>query len=435
MGKKMSKVAFSEAERYIAGGVDSPVRAFKAVGGDPLFIQKGKGSRIYDIDGNEYIDYVGSWGPAILGHAPEEVIDAVKRVAEQGLSFGAPTILETELAKRIIEAIPSIERVRFVSSGTEATMSALRLARGFTGRENIVKFSGCYHGHVDSLLVEAGSGATTFGSPTSLGIPQDFARHTIVLPYNDIDACYNVFKEKGNTIACVIVEPVAGNMGTVLPGENFLGDLKEITLKYKSILIFDEVLTGFRITYGGYQNLIGVKPDLTCLGKVIGGGMPVALYGGKEEIMSLVSPQGDVYQAGTLSGNPLAMISGIKTLDILKREKPYVYLHQATEELALGLEEEAKRADLPAKASFIGSMFTLFFSDKRPENFDMVKRCDTSLFSQYFNGMLKNGVYLPPSQFETNFVSCAHTKDDIRRTVDASREVFRDIKRQKRFLS
>ncbi|MCD6223824.1 MAG: glutamate-1-semialdehyde 2,1-aminomutase, partial [Deltaproteobacteria bacterium] len=393
MGKKMSRVAFSEAKRYISGGVDSPVRAFKAVGSEPLFVQKGEGSKIYDIDGNEYIDYVGSWGPAILGHASKEVIDAVGKIAERGLSFGAPTILETELAKRITEAIPSIERVRFVSSGTEAAMSALRLARGFTNRENIVKFEGCYHGHADSLLVKAGSGAATFGNPTSLGVPQDFARHTIVLPYNDIDACYNAFKDGGNTIACIIVEPIAGNMGTVLPDENFLGDLREITLKYKTILIFDEVLTGFRITYGGYQNLIGVKPDLTCLGKVIGGGMPVALYGGKEGIMSLISPQGGVYQAGTLSGNPLAMISGIKTLDILKREKPYLYLHQKTEEIALGLEEEARRNDLLVKASFIGSMFTLFFCDKVPKNFDMVNRCDTSLFSQYFSGMLENGIY------------------------------------------
>jgi len=428
MGKKMSRVAFSEAKRYISGGVDSPVRAFKAVGSEPLFVQKGEGSKIYDIDGNEYIDYVGSWGPAILGHASKEVIDAVGKIAERGLSFGAPTILETELAKRITEAIPSIERVRFVSSGTEAAMSALRLARGFTNRENIVKFEGCYHGHADSLLVKAGSGAATFGNPTSLGVPQDFARHTIVLPYNDIDACYNAFKDGGNTIACIIVEPIAGNMGTVLPDENFLGDLREITLKYKTILIFDEVLTGFRITYGGYQNLIGVKPDLTCLGKVIGGGMPVALYGGKEGIMSLISPQGGVYQAGTLSGNPLAMISGIKTLDILKREKPYLYLHQKTEEIALGLEEEARRNDLLVKASFIGSMFTLFFCDKVPKNFDMVNRCDTSLFSQYFSGMLENGIYLPPSQFETNFLSCAHTEDDIRKTIDASKEVFKSIK-------
>ncbi len=424
----MSRVAFSEAKRYISGGVDSPVRAFKAVGSEPLFVQKGEGSKIYDIDGNEYIDYVGSWGPAILGHASKEVIDAVGKIAERGLSFGAPTILETELAKRITEAIPSIERVRFVSSGTEAAMSALRLARGFTNRENIVKFEGCYHGHADSLLVKAGSGAATFGNPTSLGVPQDFARHTIVLPYNDIDACYNAFKDGGNTIACIIVEPIAGNMGTVLPDENFLGDLREITLKYKTILIFDEVLTGFRITYGGYQNLIGVKPDLTCLGKVIGGGMPVALYGGKEGIMSLISPQGGVYQAGTLSGNPLAMISGIKTLDILKREKPYLYLHQKTEEIALGLEEEARRNDLLVKASFIGSMFTLFFCDKVPKNFDMVNRCDTSLFSQYFSGMLENGIYLPPSQFETNFLSCAHTEDDIRKTIDASKEVFKSIK-------
>jgi glutamate-1-semialdehyde 2,1-aminomutase len=428
MKKKMSKVAFSEAKKYISGGVDSPVRAFKAVGSEPLFVQKGEGSKVYDIDGNEYIDYVGSWGPAILGHASKEVIDAVEKIAERGLSFGAPTILETELAKRIIEAIPSMERVRFVSSGTEAAMSALRLARGFTNRENIVKFEGCYHGHADSLLVKAGSGAATFGNPTSLGVPQDFARHTIVLPYNDIDACCNTFKEVGNTIACIIVEPIAGNMGTVLPGENFLGDLREITLKYKSILIFDEVLTGFRITYGGYQNLIGVKPDITCLGKVIGGGMPVALYGGKEKIMSLVSPQGGVYQAGTLSGNPLAMISGIKTLDILNREKPYFHLHQKTEKLALGLEEEAKRVGLPIKASFIGSMFTLFFCDKMPKNFGMVKRCDTSLFSQYFNGMLEDSVYLPPSQFETNFLSCAHTEDDIRKTIDAGREVFKSIK-------
>lgn len=429
MGKKMSKAAFLEAEKYIAGGVDSPVRAFKAVGGDPLFIQKGKGSKIYDIDGNEYIDYVGSWGPAILGHAPEKVIDAVRKVAERGLSFGAPTILETELARRIIKAIPSIERLRFVSSGTEAAMSALRLARGFTKREDIVKFTGCYHGHVDSLLVEAGSGAATFGNPTSSGIPKDFARHTIVLPYNDIDACQNLFKELGETIACVIVEPIAGNMGTILPNENFLSALREITLKYGSLLIFDEVLTGFRITYGGYQNLMGIRPDITCLGKVIGGGMPVALYGGRKEVMSLVSPQGDVYQAGTLSGNPLAMISGIETLDILRRENPYLSLHQTTEKLALGLEEEGKRSNLPVKASFIGSMFTLFFCDKMPGNFDMVNRCDTSLFSMYFNGMLKNGVYLPPSQFETNFLSCAHTEDDIRKTIDISKEVFKDIKR------
>ncbi len=424
MKRVESKRLFEEARKCIVGGVNSPVRAFKSVGGDPLFISMAKGSRVYDEDGNEFIDYVCSYGPVIVGHANDEVLDKAMGTMRRGLSFGAPTRLETELAKRIVGAFDSLEMLRFVNSGTEATMSAIRLARGVTKRDNILKFSGCYHGHSDALLVASGSGAATFGKPTSEGVPYDFVRHTFVVEYNDVESVGDVFRRYGDTIACAIVEPIPGNMGLVKPKDGFLDFLRKITREYESLLIFDEVMSGFRITYGGAEHLFGIKPDIVTLGKVIGGGMPVAVYGSSEEIMAHVSPEGGVYQAGTLSGNPVAMACGVATLDILKEENPYEDFRRKTETLVNGVEEIARERGIPVSCTCMGSMFSVFFSDKEPASYSDVLGCDVGMFSRYFRGMLDRGVYLPPSQFETNFVSMAHADEDIAVTLEKAREVM-----------
>ncbi len=417
---------FAEARRYIAGGVNSPVRAFKAVGGLPIFAERGVGSKIYDADGKEYIDYVLSFGPLILGHSHYKVVSATKEVIERGITFGLPTELETRLAKEIIKAIPSIELIRFVSSGTEATMSALRLSRGFTGRDKVVKFSGGYHGHSDGLLVEAGSGLATFGVPDSAGVPKDFAKNTIVLPYNDLAAVETIVKAHGEKIACIIVEPVAGNMGLVLPKEGFLEGLRNICTRHGILLIFDEVITGFRLKYGGAQDLFGVSPDLTCLGKVIGGGFPVGAYGGKYEIMQMLSPEGPVYQAGTLSGNPVAMAAGLVTLKVLAEDTGiYRNLEEKAKMLSEGLMDEAKRHSVQTFSTQIGSMLGLFFTGDTVIDYKTAKTSDTSKYSRFFTRMLKQGIYLPPSQFETLFLSTAHTKEDIEKTLEASSCAFR----------
>ncbi|MDP6625972.1 MAG: glutamate-1-semialdehyde 2,1-aminomutase, partial [Nitrospinota bacterium] len=414
-------------KRFIPGGVNSPVRAFKSVDMPPLFIKKAFGSKIIDVDDNEYIDYVGSWGPLILGHAHEEVIEALKNAVINGTSFGAPTEIETELAKLVIQIVPSIETVRMVNSGTEATMSAIRLARGYTGRNKIIKFEGCYHGHVDCLLVKAGSGASTLGIPDSPGITEDLAKLTITLPFNDIEKVEECFKKEGDEIACVILEPVAGNMGVIPPGKEFLKGLKRITEKHKSILIFDEVMTGFRVALGGAQEIYGVVPDLTCLGKIIGGGLPVGAYGGKKEIMDHIAPLGSVYQAGTLSGNPLAMTAGIATLRLISRNGFYEKLNQNAESLCSGLKSVAEEKGLPVFFTRVGSMFSVFFTDNPVKNYQDAKKSDLSMFTRYFQNMLNNGIYLAPSQFEAGFLSSAHTKDDINKTIDAARISFQGI--------
>lgn len=426
MKREGSKRLFAEACRYLAGGVNSPVRAFKAVGGEPLFIVRGEGSKVYDVDGNEFIDYVCSWGPLILGHASPEVVGAVAEAAARGLSYGAPTELETELAKLIISAMPSIELVRFVNSGTEAVMSALRLARAFTGREKIVKFAGCYHGHWDGLLVRAGSGLATFGLPQCPGIPQGLAEQTIVLPYNSIEAVRQVFSAEGERIAAVIVEPIAGNMGVVLPRPGFLEELRHLTQEYGSLLIFDEVITGFRVARGGAQELFNIKPDLTCLGKIIGGGMPVGAYGGKREVMELLAPMGPVYQAGTLSGNPIAMTAGIKTLELLGRPGIYEELEAKAKQLESGLKEAAAAAGLPVHISRAASMLTVFFTRHPVEDYESALKCDTERYSRFFWGMLERGVYLPPSQFEAMFLSTAHSWEDIEKTLTAAATTFKE---------
>ncbi len=422
-----SKELFDEARKYIAGGVNSPVRAFKSVGMNPLFIKRAKGSKVYDEDGNEFIDYVNTWGPAIVGHANDEVIKKVKDILGNGFSFGAPTVLETELAKRIVAAFDSIDVVRFVSSGTEAAMSAIRLARGVTKRDNILKFSGCYHGHSDGLLVGAGSGASTFGVPSSGGVPLDFAKHTLLAEYNNIDEVKDIFSKYGETIACIIVEPVAGNMGVIKADEDFLQGLRDVCNKYDALLIFDEVMSGFRLTYGGAQHIYGIVPDITILGKVVGGGFPVACFGGKRDIMNYLSPEGDVYQAGTLSGNPVAMSAGIATLDILKNEKPYDSLNKNTKKIvsrAIGL---AKQYGIPLSGESAGSMFCLFFTEEKPKNYPGVKKSDLRLFNNYFVGMIEQGVYLPPSQFESNFINMCHNLEDIENTLIALENVFKNL--------
>ncbi len=422
-----SKRLFEEAKRYIVGGVNSPVRAFKNVGRTPLFIAKAKGSKIYDEDGNEFIDYVNSWGPAILGHADDEVIDKVEGVLENGFSFGAPTILETEIAKRIVNAFDSIDLVRFVSSGTEAAMSAIRLARGVTGRDNILKFIGCYHGHSDSLLVGAGSGSSTFGVPSSKGVPMDFAKHTLLAEFNDLDAVEDIFRRYGDTIAAIIVEPVAGNMGVIRPAEGFLEGLREVCDKYGALLIFDEVMTGFRLTYGGAQHIYNVKPDITILGKVIGGGFPAACFGGKREIMEFLAPEGGVYQAGTLSGNPIAMAAGIATLDILKRKNPYEELNKNTQKIISRIIGLGVEYGIPVSGEAIGSMFSIFFTEEKPTNYSKVSKSDQRLFTNYFIGLLERGIYIPPSQFESNFITIKHSLADIENTLVAVEEVFKEL--------
>ena len=420
LNTKRSEELFKEANRYIPGGVNSPVRAYKAVGGNPIFIEKANGSKIYDADGNEYIDYVESWGPMILGHAHPEVISALKRVMEKGTSFGAPTYLEVELAGMIVEAVPSIDSVRMVSSGTEATMTAIRLARGYTNRDKIIKFDGCYHGHVDSLLVKAGSGATTFGIPDSPGVPSDLAKKTLTLPFNDLQSVKNAFKEDGKNIAAIIVEPIPGNMGVILPKGGFLKGLRDICYQHDTLLIFDEVITGFRVSFGGAQELLGIVPDLTCLGKVIGGGLPVGAFGGKREIMEKISPLGPIYQAGTLSGNPLAITAGIETLKQLSQKGVYETLEEKSKILTEGITQAANKASIPVFTNRVGSMFSLFFTDTPAVDYSTVKLCDTKRFARYFWAMLKQGVYLAPSQFEASFMSLAHTDNDIEKTIEAA---------------
>lgn len=412
---------FEQAKKYIPGGVNSPVRAFNGVGGEPVFIDRALGARVWDADGKPHIDYVGSWGPMILGHAHPEVIDAVIEVASKGLSFGAPTEIETQLAQKICQLIPSIDRVRMVSSGTEATMSAIRLARGFTNRDKIVKFEGCYHGHSDSLLVKAGSGALTMGVPTSPGVPASLAEHTITLNYNDIEQVRDVFDEIGEQIAAVIVEPVAGNMNVIPPNPEFLSGLREVCTNYGGVLIFDEVMTGFRVALGGAQGLYEVRPDLTAFGKVIGGGMPVGAFGGRDKIMSCIAPDGPIYQAGTLSGNPVAMAAGLKTIELVSREGFYQELELKVKLLTEGILAAAEDANIPMLAQSVGGMFGLFFSDKpRIQTFSEVMSCDGERFKKFFHLMLENGVYLAPSAFEAGFISDAHTDEDIKQTIDAA---------------
>lgn len=427
MKHTLSEAAFAEAKQYIPGGVNSPVRSFRSVGGNPPIIAKGKGSKIYDIDGNEYIDYVLSYGPLLMGHVPDCVTEAIKAAAEKGTSYGAPTLAETELAKLVCRLVPSMELVRMVNSGTEATMSALRLARAYTGRDCIVKFVGCYHGHHDSLLVKAGSGATTLGVPDSPGVPKAVASTTITIPFNDIPALEAVFVERGSEIAAVITEPTPGNMGLVLPEEGFLEALRAITRKYGALLICDEVMSGFRSAQGGSQSLYDIDPDITCLGKVIGGGLPVAAYGGKKEIMQQVSPAGPMYQAGTLSGNPLAMAAGIAALTYMEENQVCDKLESLCAILTGGLEKAAAAAGVPVQVHRLGSMFTVFFSDKPVTDFDSACACDLEAFKIYFHSMLEQGIYLPPSQFETNFLSLAHTPEDLQKTIDAAAIAFKAV--------
>lgn len=418
MELRRSQELFEEAQKYLPGGVNSPVRAFKAVGGTPLFIKKGQGSRITDADGNDYIDYVGSWGPLILGHAHPQVIAAIQQVAENGTTFGASTELEITLAKMIAEAVPSIEMVRFVNSGTESTMSALRLARAFTGRDKIVKFAGGYHGHSDGLLVKAGSGLATLGLPGSPGVPESYTRNTLVAPYNNTEAVAKLFETYPGEIAAIIVEPIAANMGVVLPQPGFLEGLRKLTSDNGALLIFDEVITGFRVAYGGAQSVFGINPDLTCLGKIIGGGLPVGAFGGKKEIMEMVAPQGQVYQAGTLSGNPLAMTAGIETLKILNQPGTYRRLEETFAQLREGIAKSAAACNCEVYVSSFTSMLTIFFTDKPVIDYDSVSKTDTAAFSRFFNHLLKRGIYWPPSQFEAAFVSTAHSQTDINATVE-----------------
>ena len=422
-----SRELFAEAQLYLPGGVDSPVRAFKAVGGQPLFIKRGESARLYDEDNNEYIDYVCSWGAIILGHAHPSVVSAIKQAAEGGSSFGAPTERETTLARMITAAVPSIDMLRFVNSGTEATMSALRLARAFTGRDGIIKFAGGYHGHPDGLLVKAGSGVTTMGLPDSPGVPHSYTGNTFVAPYNDLDAIETLFSQYGRDIAAIIVEPVAANMGVVIPRPGFLPGLRDITTRYGSLLIFDEVITGFRVAYGGAQSLYGVSPDLTCLGKVIGGGLPVGAYGGKREIMKMVAPLGPVYQAGTLSGNPLAMAAGIETLSILGQPGTYERLEERASALEQGLVHIAVKSGLPVTASRAGSIMTAFFTDREVTDYESAVSSDTTRYAAFFKGMLEHGIYLAPSQFEAAFVSLSHTEEDIAATLTAAEKAFHQI--------
>jgi glutamate-1-semialdehyde 2,1-aminomutase len=418
-------ILFSQAKQVIPGGVNSPVRSFSGVGGTPVFIDHAQGAYIYDSTGKRYIDYVGSWGPMILGHAHPEVINAVKDAAEKGLSFGTPTEIETLLAKRVCELLPSIDLVRMVSSGTEATMSAIRLARGFTGRDKIVKFEGCYHGHSDSLLVKAGSGALTLGVPSSPGVSAAVAENTITLPYNDSEAVDKVFTEIGEQIACIIVEPVAGNMNCVLPEPGFLQGLRDVCDQYQSVLIFDEVMTGFRVALNGAQGLYGINPDLTTLGKIIGGGMPVGAFGGKREIMEYLAPLGPVYQAGTLSGNPVAMAAGLKTLELISAPGFYDELSTKTTKLLTGLFLSAHAVGIPLSTCGVGGMFGYFFSNKEIlTSLDDVMVCDVALFKRFFHAMLEEGVYLAPSAFEAGFVSAAHSDDDLEQTVAIAGKVF-----------
>jgi glutamate-1-semialdehyde 2,1-aminomutase len=403
------------------------VRAFRAVGGNPVFVKEARGSKIHDVDGNVYIDYVLSWGPLILGHAHPKVVDALKKAAERGTSYGAPTALEIELAQLVLRAYPSMDKVRMVNSGTEATMSAIRVARGFTRRDKIIKFEGCYHGHADGLLVKAGSGATTFGVPDSPGVPKSYAKNTITLPFNDTASLKRTITSEWKSIACVIIEPVVGNIGCVLPKPGFLETLRTLTERYNIVLIFDEVMTGFRVSYGGAQSYYGIKPDMTCLGKVIGGGLPVGAYGGRKEIMSMVSPEGPVYQAGTLSGNPLAMTAGITTLKVLTKKGTYETLEQRASLLEKGLFEASRKAGSKTRFYRAGSMFCSYFTDTDVVDYKTAKRADAEKFSRFFAAMLSRGIYMAPSQFEAGFLSLAHTENDIEQTVRAAYESLKEI--------
>jgi glutamate-1-semialdehyde 2,1-aminomutase len=422
-----SELLFEEAKKYIPGGVNSPVRAFKAVGGTPPFITSALGSKIYDVDGKEYIDYVSSWGPMIVGHRHPQVIKALQKALTKGLSYGAPTEAEIELARMIVEAVPSIEMVRMVNSGTEATMSAIRLARGYTGRDKIIKFSGCYHGHGDFLLVKAGSGATTLGIPDSKGVPDDFARNTITLPFNNLDAVRKAVKAEASKIAAIIVEPVPGNMGVVLPQEGFLRGLRDLCHETGIVLIFDEVMSGFRVAWGGAQSLYGVIPDMTCLGKVIGGGLPVGAFGGKKEIMENLAPLGPVYQAGTLSGNPLAVTAGLETLKILAQPGTYETLGKSADYLVEKAKKLAQKTGVKTHISRVGSMFTLFFASQEVIDYDTALKSDTVAFSRYFHLMLKGGIYLAPSQFEANFISLAHSQENLDKTLEVMAKTFKEL--------
>lgn len=427
MNHQLSEELFKKALQYLPGGVNSPVRAFRAVGGNPFFVNKAKGCRIWDVDGNEYVDYVGTWGPAIHGHAHPRIVQAVQETAVYGTSFGIPNPLEVKIAEMIRRLVPSVEKVRMCNSGTEATMSAIRLARGFTGREKIIKFEGCYHGHADSLLVKAGSGALTFGYPDSAGVPAAFTQHTLLAPYNDLDAVKALFAANPGAIAGIIVEPVPGNSGVFAPLPGFLEGLREVTEKNGALLIFDEVMTGFRVAKGGAQERFGIKPDLSCFGKIIGGGLPVGAFGGRAEIMDYLAPLGPVYQAGTLSGNPLAMAAGIASLELLLENDCYTRLEQLGQQLESGMRDAAKSAGIPVRFNRVGAMFCAYFTDQPVCNLADAMKSDRERFARYFRGMLEQGVFLAPSQFEAGFLSTAHTEADIEATIQAARTVLKKI--------
>ena len=422
-----SKKLFEEAQELIPGGVNSPVRAFKAVGDHPVFIEKAEGSKLYDADGNEYVDYICSWGPMLLGHQPEAVTKAVQEALLKGSTYGAPTAAEVEIAKLIVDAVPSVEMVRMVNSGTEATMSAIRLARGYTKRNKLVKFEGCYHGHADHLLIKAGSGALTFGVPSSPGVPESIASETLSATYNDLDSVKKLFAEYPDQIAAVIVEPVAGNMGLIPPVEGFLEGLREVTAEYGALLIFDEVISGFRASFGGAQKVFNIMPDITCLGKIIGGGLPVGAYGGKKEIMQHVAPVGPVYQAGTLSGNPLAMAAGIATLKELAKPGVYETIEAKAKKLAEGVQAAADKAGVTVSINHSASLLTVFFTGEKVDSYAAAMTSDTAKFKVFFQSMLNQGVYLPPSQFECWFVSLAHSDEDIAKTIAAAEKAFADV--------
>ncbi|MBQ2035914.1 MAG: glutamate-1-semialdehyde 2,1-aminomutase [Peptococcaceae bacterium] len=422
-----SKKLFEEAQEFIPGGVNSPVRAFKAVGDHPVFIEKAEGSKLYDADGNAYVDYICSWGPMLLGHQPEAVTKAVQEALLKGSTYGAPTAAEVEIAKLIVDAVPSVEMVRMVNSGTEATMSAIRLARGYTKRNKLVKFEGCYHGHADHLLIKAGSGALTFGVPSSPGVPESIASETLSATYNDLDSVKKLFAEYPDQIAAVIVEPVAGNMGLIPPVEGFLEGLREVTAEYGALLIFDEVISGFRASFGGAQKVFNIMPDITCLGKIIGGGLPVGAYGGKKEIMQHVAPVGPVYQAGTLSGNPLAMAAGIATLKELAKPGVYEIIEAKAKKLAEGVQAAAEKAGVTVSINHSASLLTVFFTGEKVDSYAAAMTSDTAKFKVFFQSMLNQGVYLPPSQFECWFVSLAHTDEDIEKTIAAAEKAFAEV--------